>query len=79
MIAREKGKGKAISIKISGKSARQLIAIRSERERRTGKITTMSELVREAIEMLNGERDGSDESHKSIRGEKEKWMRKKKK
>ena len=67
MIAREKGKGEVISLKISGESLKQLIAIRSERETRTGKITTMSELVREAINLLNCERDGSDESRNNRR------------
>jgi len=61
MIAREKGKGEMISIKISGESLKQLIAIRSERETRTGKIVTMTEIVKEAIGMLS-ERGGSDES-----------------
>jgi len=61
MIARE-DKGEVISLKISGEALKQLIAIRSERERRTGKITSMTELVREAINLLNCERGGSDES-----------------
>jgi len=62
MIARE-GKGEVISLKISGESLKQLIAIRSERETRTGKIVTMTEIVKEAIGMLS-ERGGSGESRK---------------
>jgi len=50
-----------ISLKISGEALKQLIAIRSERERRMGKIVTMTEIVKEAIGMLS-ERGGSDES-----------------
>ena len=66
MIAREE-KGEVISLKISGESLKQLIAIRSERERRTGKIITMAEIVREAIGILS-ERGGSDEFREFLGG-----------
>ena len=39
-----------LSVKISGEPLRQVMAIRGDREKKTGKITAATEIVREAIE-----------------------------
>ena len=39
-----------LSVKISGEPLRQVMAIRGDREKKTGKITSATEIVREAIE-----------------------------
>ncbi len=39
-----------LSIKISGEPLRQLMAIRADKEKKTRKITSATEIVREAIE-----------------------------
>ena len=41
-----------LSVKISGEPLRQVMAIRGDREKKTGKITAATEIVREAIEYL---------------------------
>ena len=51
----KEGQGETIpelSVKISGESLRQVMAIRGDREKKTGKITAATEIVREAIEYL---------------------------
>jgi len=41
-----------LSVKISGEALRQLMAIRADREKETRKITSATEIVREAIKVL---------------------------
>lgn len=41
---------KDVTVKISGNALKQIMAARGEREKHTGRITSIAELVREAIE-----------------------------
>ena len=41
-----------LSVKISGEALGQLMAIRADREKKTKKITSATEIVREAIRVL---------------------------
>ena len=46
----EEGESNDVTVKISGIALKQIIAVRGKREQTTGRITTIVELVREAIE-----------------------------
>ena len=48
----QEGKYFGISVKISGEPLRQLMAIRADKEKETRKITSATEIVREAIKEL---------------------------
>lgn len=39
-----------VTVKISGTALRQVMAVRGEREKHTGRISSIAELVREAID-----------------------------
>ena len=48
----EEEKTSELSVKLSGEPLRQLMTIRGNREKETGKITSATEIVREAIGVL---------------------------
>lgn len=47
---KERGSNFDVTVKISGSALKQVIIVRGNREKKTGRITSIAELVREAIE-----------------------------
>jgi len=43
-------RGEKVTVKLSGTALKQLISVRGKREESTGEITSIAELVREAID-----------------------------
>ena len=50
--------GEEVTVKLSGDTLKQLISVRGAREADTGRITSIAELVREAIACWVGEEVG---------------------